>query len=247
MESQRSRRRDPEASSPASATPHRRRLVLTVVGVVLAAVLLTGGPWVLSRVLSDTAEEPLALSSAVEQPATDPDEPIDLEGTWTIAEGSQAGYRIDEVLAGDEVEVVGRTDQVSGSATISDGELVAAEAVVQVAGITTDQSARDVYFQRALDTTTYPEATFSLTEPVDVAEVGTSTEPVTVEAVGELTIGGTAVDVTAQLEVQRTDAGLEVAGQVPVELTDLGLTAPDLGFVTVSSDASIEMLLILTS
>ena len=118
--------------------------------------------------------------------------------------------------------------------------------MVDTASIGTDESARDAFFRRALDTTTYPQAVFTLTEPADVSAVGTTTEPVAVRATGTLAFHGVRHQVTVELQVRRTLDGVEVAGQVPVTLSDFGLEAPDLGFVTVEPTGSVELLLVLT-
>lgn len=239
-----------DVGAPGGQIPahHRRRwVILTVVGLLVAVAAVTGGPWVYARVVAADAPEPLALSTPSAEPTLDPATPIDPDGTWRISAGSQAGYRIEEVLKGAGVEVVGRTDQVSGSATVIDGVLSAATVVVDAASVSTDQSARDLYFRRALDTTTYPEATFELSEPVDISDVADSTDPVQIEVFGQLTMGAATVDVTAELRVQRNADGLEVAGTIPVLLEDLGLAVPDLGFVTVSPEGSVEFLLLLSS
>lgn len=229
------------------APEHRRRwLIGTIVGLVLAVAAVTGGAWVYAHVTSAEPEEPLELSTPSPEPTFDPDAPIDPDGTWEVQQGSQAGYRISEVLNGDEVEVVGRTDQVTGTVTIVDDSLEAADITVDVESISTDRSARDLYFRRALNTTEHPDAFFELSEPVDVAAVGTDPAPIEVEVPGRLTIGSETVEVVAQLSVQRTVDGLEVAGAIPVTLADLGLAAPDLGFVTVEPQGSVEMLLLLS-
>src|SRR2546430_169719 len=45
-----------------------------------------------------------------------------LPGTWTVASGSRAGYRVREQLAGiaAQSDAVGRTQSITGTATISD-------------------------------------------------------------------------------------------------------------------------------
>ncbi|MDO8108134.1 YceI family protein [Isoptericola sp. b441] len=233
---------------PAGIGPeHRRRwVVVTIVALVLAVGAVTGGPWVYARVMDQRAPGPLTLPSQTVDSALAASGRFELNGRWLVAQGSQAGYRIGEVLNGSSVEVVGRTDKVSGTATVSGNDLASASIEVEVGSITTDQSARDVYFRRALDTSTYPTATFELTEPVDLSGLAGGSGPVTVSAPGTLTIGAATVDVTAELDVRRADDGLEVAGKVPVTLSDLDLTAPDLGFVTVEPQGTVEFLLLMS-
>ncbi|WP_250446015.1 YceI family protein [Actinotalea sp. C106] len=229
---------------------HRRRwLIWTLVAVPVALAAIAGGPWFYARFLAPDPAEPLALSTPgpTETAAPPVDEIEEVDGTWTVAAGSEAGYRLGEVLSGEQVTVVGRTDQVSGGVVLEDGSLLEAEVLVDVASIVTDESARDAYFRRALDTTTHPQATFEVTDPVDVTALEGATEAVTVQAPGTLTFHGVARPATAVLEVQPTGSDqVEVAGQIPVTLEDFDLTAPDLGFVTVEPTATVEMLLVLT-
>lgn len=236
---------------PAPQLPpeHRRRwLVTTLVVVVVAVGLIVGGPWFYARVLAPDARAPLALTTPTATPSVDPDAPLpplEVDGTWQVGAGSAAGYRLGEVLSGEQVTVVGRTEQVTGSLTVAGGQLTEATVRVDTASIATDESARDAFFRRALDTTTFPEATFTLTAPVDVTAVAAATAPVAVAAPGTLTFHGVSQPVTAELLVQRTPEGIEVAGQVPVTLESFGLDAPDLGFVTVEPTGSVELLLVL--
>jgi polyisoprenoid-binding protein YceI len=212
--------------------------------LVVAVGAVTGGPWLATRLTDRPAPPPLTLSSS-SAPAIDPDAPLDPDGTWVVADDSQAGYRIGETLAGAQAEVVGRTAEVNGSVTVAGGALTEARVTVGADSISTDQAARDVYFRRALNTTTYPQASFTLSAPVDVSAIAAQQVPVEVAAPGRLTIGGTTVDATATLKVQRTAGGLEVAGTIPVTLTDLGLTAPELPGLSVDPQGAVEVLLVL--
>lgn len=239
---------EPPARRRALPHQHRRRwLVLTVVAVVLVVGAVTGGPWVYARLVAPEPESPLELSTPTQTaPRVDPAAPVDPDGTWSVAAGSQAGYRIGEVLTGQDVEVVGRTAEVSGSVTVTDGTLVSGRIAVQAGSVSTDEAARDAYMRRALDTSTYPEATFDVTTPTDLSALGVGPLPIEVQVPGSLTIAGTSIPVTATLQVQGSADGLEIAGGIPVELASLGLDAPDLGFVTVQPSGQVEVLLQLT-
>ncbi|WP_370524039.1 YceI family protein [Cellulomonas sp. APG4] len=252
MSAARRDRHAPDVPGPSPTLPpeHRRRwLVRTVVAVAVVLGLIAGGPWVYAQLLAPEAAAPLALQTPAPTLAREVAPsvaPADLDGAWTVQPDSEAGYRLDEVLSGQDVTVVGRTTEVAGSMTVADGSLTAAQVTVDVASIATDESARDAYFRRAMDTTANPEATFVLEQPVDVQALAATAEAVPVEAVGALTLHGVTRPVTAQLEMRRTAAGVEVAGSIPVTLTDFGLTAPDLGFVTVQPAGLVEMRLLLS-
>ncbi len=236
----------PALGRPPVPVEHRRRwIVVTLVAVGLAVAAVTGGPWLYSRFMV-APPAPLELTTPSQVPSNDPNVPLALAGTWSVADGSQAGYRIGEVLNGTSVEVVGRTDEVSGTVTIEGNALTATSVVVTTSSITTDASARDAYFRRALDTTTFPEASFTAATSVDLGDLSTATTPISVEVPGSLTIRDRTIDVTATLQVQRTVGGLQAVGQIAVALADLGITPLDRGFLSVSDSGSVEFLLDLT-
>ena len=54
-----------------------------------------------------------------------------LTGDWSVGDGSSAGYRVDEVLNGTDVTVVGTTDQVSGTVTVDGTTVTAADITAQ--------------------------------------------------------------------------------------------------------------------
>ena len=221
----------------------RRRLMLAGAVAVVAIAAVVAGPGLYARFLAPEPPSALGLAApAGGQPQNGASGPVE-DGAWQVSEGSEAGYRLDEVLSGQPVTVVGRTEQVTGTLVVEDGALVRAEVVVDVASITTDEPARDGYFRRALDVTDVPEARFTLTEPVDLSPLGED-GLLEVEAVGTFTLHDITRPATVALEARRTaDGGVEVAGSIPVVLTDHDLTAPDLGFVQVEPEGLVEMLL----
>ena len=227
----------------APSPEHQRRwLIWTVVGVLLAVGLVVGAPWVYARFFVPEPPDPLTLSTpGIVKPV--PEGPIDIEGSWEIQPGSEAGYRIHEVLYEQEVTVVGRTESVAGVVVIADGMLTEVRVVVDVGSIATDESARDAFFRRALDTTNFPEAVFELTEPVDVSAIGLANTELITTGVGTLFLHGVTQPVTAALEVQRTAEGVEVLATIDVMLTDFELSAPDLGWVVVEPVGTVEALL----
>lgn len=232
---------------PTEVPPEKRRrwLIWTLASVVGALTLMIGGPWAYSTWMKHRAPDPLTLTAEVAEPE-ETTGPFTVDGSWQVAEGSEAGYRLDEVLFGQATTPVGRTEQVSGTVVVQDGMLTEAQVVVDVATISTDESARDAYFRRALDTTEYPEATFELTEPVDVTSVSTASAAVPVSAAGRLTLRGETVPVSATLEVRRAESGVEIAGSIPIVLDDFGLKAPDLEIVKVQPEGLVEWRIDLT-
>ncbi|WP_114561259.1 YceI family protein [Desertihabitans aurantiacus] len=186
-----------------------------------------------------TEEEPTPTETAPEEGAAD------LEGAWRVGQGSQAGYRVEEVLRGEDVTVVGRTDQVTGTAEVADGALTEAVVEVDVASISTDSGNRDDYFaNEAMNADEFPTATFTLTEPVPLPELGA--EVSRVQATGTLEIVGQSRPVTADIEVLRDGSTVRASGSVDVTFADWGVEAPSLGFVEVEDTGQVEFLVELT-
>jgi polyisoprenoid-binding protein YceI len=214
-----------------------------IAGGLLALLVagLVGGPLVYAALQEDA---PAAQTVAVQPDGIELSAATD--GTWTVAAGSSAGYRVDEVLNGADVTVAGTTDRVTGTVVVEDGDLTRAEVAVDVASIGTDSDRRDAYFRDSvMDVGQHPTATFTVTGPVDLPEL--SGTPVTVPVTGELTVAGAAQSVRFELSVVRTQAGVDASGSIPLTFADFGLEAPDLGFVSVEDQGSVEFLLHLTN
>lgn len=174
-------------------------------------------------------------------------DPAALVGDWSVADGSEAGYRVDEVLNGTDVTVTGRTDQVDGTFTIGgDGlTLDAAEITVDVASIATDSENRDQYFRgQALRTDEFPEATFVLTDPVTLDAAPDAGQVVETDATGELTIAGETQTVTAAIQLTSDGETAQIAGSIPIIFADYGVEAPNLGFVSVEPEGHVEFQLV---
>ncbi|GAA2235048.1 hypothetical protein GCM10010413_38340 [Promicromonospora sukumoe] len=210
------------------------------IGVGAAVVVIGGaaaifGPGLYADYANEAAADAPSLASSA-APLPDADAAA---GTWTVSDGSFAGYRLDEVLQGEDVTVTGRTEDVTGSVTVADGAITAADVEVQMATVATDEGNRDAYFRdNALQVDQFPTATFVLTDPAPIEEGATS-----VALTGELTVHGVTQPATFDAEVAgdaTTGDPVQVVGSVPITFADFDVEAPDLGFVTVEDEGSIE-------
>lgn len=220
-----------------------------VAGVlVLGATAAIAGPIVYRDLIVGEAD---AAPSVTVRPseasaADDSGTPADLSGEWVVADGSFAGYRVDEVLNGTDVTVTGRTEQVTGELAVDGLTLTAASFTVDVASIATDSGNRDDYFRsNAMRVDQYPTASFVLTESITVDTAPTAGEVQQVTATGELELAGVTRAVTVELEAVLNGAGGQVAGSIPITFADFGVEAPDLGFVSVEPDGFVEFSLAL--
>ena len=214
--------------------------------IVLAIVGFTAGPWIYREFIAGEADAELTLPGQTEAATTD------VNGTWTVVPGpdddakrTQAGYRVDEILRGSPLTVNGRTPKVTGQAVVAESKLESATFTVDVASITSPESARDNQFrgEDILYTDRFPTAQLRVTQPVDVASVPESGESATLDIPVSLTVKGVSRDVTAKVDVQRAGETIVAAGSVPITWTDFNVTPPDFaGFVTVEPTGTIEFL-----
>jgi polyisoprenoid-binding protein YceI len=217
--------------------------VAAAVVVVLGITAAFAGP-VIYRDL--VVGEPEAAPTAALTPGSSTLDASQLTGDWSIGDGSSAGYRVDEVLNGTDVTVVGSTDQVSGTITVDGTSITAATIDVDVASIATDSGNRDDYFRgTAMQVNRFPTATFTLTEPIEAA-VPSDGEVASVDATGELTLHGVTKTVSVPLQAALSGDGVQVSGSIPVTFSDYGVEAPDLGFVSVEDQGTVEFLVAAT-
>jgi polyisoprenoid-binding protein YceI len=173
------------------------------------------------------------------------DDPGDLQGEAAV---SFAGFRVDEVLDNiGDFTAVGRTAKVDGSIELSDTSLVAATVEVQMGTLRTDNSFRDGRAHQALNTSEFPLATFTLTEPVELPAGMAGGEAFSGSAVGDLTIKGITNQVTFNLQAQLVGDRIVAVGSSDVVFSDYGVTAPTAPIVVSVEDHGImEFQLILT-
>jgi polyisoprenoid-binding protein YceI len=165
-------------------------------------------------------------------------------GTWNIASGSVVGYRIKETLFGQSNTAVGRTSAISGSITISATTVTAGHFTVDMTKVTSDQSQRDHQFQgRIMDTSTYPTATFVLSQSIQLGSVPADGTIVTKTALGNLTMHGTTKSVTFTVQARRSGSTISISGSIPIVFADYGISNPSGGPATTSNNGTLEFLL----
>src|SRR5712692_10401738 len=224
-----------------------RRRVMVFGGVALAVLLLAGVAGKL-LLISHQAPAPLALGSPT--PAASAG---GLIGTWKVAPGSQAGYRVKEKLINQPsvTEAVARTTTVSGGLVVKSagGSALQATALKFTADLAALQS-QDKYavfqtFQRDffirsiyLMTDQFPTADFTADSVIIPA--GSGTGPVTLTVNGKLTVHGETKPVTTQVQVQQTGDQIEVVGSINIDMRDFNISPPDISFTKAEPGVVIE-------
>jgi polyisoprenoid-binding protein YceI len=214
---------------------------VALVAVPVLVLLVVGGPFLYTRVIAADPAPTLTLDAATSTPPAGSGAAADAGGTWTVAAGSRAGYRVDEVLFGQSVTAVGRTERVTGTATLAGSTVRAARFEVDMASVTSDQSVRDDAFRgRIMDVARHPSATFELRRPIALGTVPAVGERRTVAAAGTLTLRGASRDVTVPLDLRRSAEGVTVAGSIPVRFADYGIPDPSVGPVRTEDNGVLE-------
>ncbi len=228
-----------------------RRTLLIVIGVVV--VVAGAGYWywfggddpdpvslddaVAGATATTAADAATAAPSTSAAPATTA-APVGTEapaaggtsGTWSIDPSNTfAGYRVQEELATFGANTaVGRTDRVQGEVVIEDGQVTVVDITVDMTTLESDNSTRDGALRsRGLQTGEFPEATFTLSQPIDLGGEPAVGDTVSVTAVGDLTIRNVTKSVEFPIEAQLVDEGTIVAvGTVPILTTDYEIDLP---------------------
>jgi polyisoprenoid-binding protein YceI len=165
-----------------------------------------------------------------------------VDGTWTVDPATSAvGYRVVEVLFGQDTEGVGRTSAVTGSMTIDGTQVTEATFEVDMATVTSDEDRRDRTFRgRLLDTENFPTSTFVLTSPIELGTVPADGEPITATASGDLTLRGTTQPVTFEVQAQQNGQTIQVVGSTDIVFADYGIPDPSTPGVSTQDHGLLE-------
>jgi len=236
--------------------PRPRHPIRWVVGaIVVIAALAVAVPFVYIHFLN-SAPAALSLPAASAKASASPGgtatadtaASTSVAGTWDASAGSTVGYRVNEVLLGQNATAVGRSTSVTGHLTISGTTATAASFSVPMATIHSDKSQRDAQFDgRIMDVAQYPAGTFTLTKPISLAPVPAAGTIRHYTATGSLTLHGTTRTVTFPVQAELVNGRIEVTGQIPVLFSAYNIQNPSFaGFVTTQDHGTLEFLLVFT-
>ncbi len=228
-----------------------RRWTKGAVGAVLAVVVLvTVGTWGYLQFVREDAPERLTLDESGERArAGSPVRPAtgSFDGTWRVSAGSEAGYRVKELLFGQSAEAVGRTGQVTGQIDIVRSTVTSGSFTVDMASVVSDEARRDNQFRgRIMDVQTHPTTTFKLTRPIELPPPPPEGQPVDVDATGDLTLRGTTKNVTVKLRAERSANSIRIVGSIPIVFQEWGIPNPSFGPAQTEDRGELEFRLVLT-
>ena len=171
----------------------RRKLTLGVIGVAVVVILAaTLGPYVYIHFIEGPAPAKLELPTSSTTTSHAPGgststSSSSIAGTWNVGAGSQAGYRVQEVLVGQNATAVGRTSKIWGSLTIAGTTVTDGKFTVDMASVVSDQSQRNARFNGPImNVSRYPTATLTLSSPIDLGSIPVAGVVTKYNAVGAL-------------------------------------------------------------
>jgi polyisoprenoid-binding protein YceI len=230
----------PHLTTPARRLRSRRNLLVVFAILALAGIAAGGfGLWyILVGTPSPAAAAPIIPAGAA-VPA-----PASFDGSWAVDTGlgsmtdfssSWVGYRVQEQLAGvGGHTAVGRTPKVTGSLTLAGSTVTAASITADLTVLVSDSAQRDDQLRRqALQTDTFPTATFTLTRPLVLGSLPADGTTVHVSASGDLTVHGVTRSVQIPIQARRQGGIIAVAGSIPIVFGDYGFQGPS-SFAVVS-------------
>lgn len=170
-----------------------------------------------------------------------------------VLPGTKASYRVREQLAGVNFpnDAVGTTDKIEGRIVIgANGAIDAAQSkiTVDLRGLTSDQSRRDGYIQRAtLETEKFPTAVFvpkravGLKFPLPMGQDGRA-QPTGFQLVGDMTVHGVTKEVTWNVVAGGTADRLTGNASTAFNFAFFNLTKPSVAILlSVEDDIKLEL------
>ena len=172
-----------------------------------------------------------------------------LAGTWTVVIGDSSfvGYRVDETLAGvGATTAVGRTGDIEGMLEFDGSTITAVEVKADLTTLTSDKSMRDGQLgNQAIETNTYPAATFVLASPIAISDVPEDGVSVTQTVTGELTLHGVTNTVEIEVEGALQDGLLVVVGSTEIQFADYDIDQPvSMSVVSIEDHGTMEFQLV---
>lgn len=177
------------------------------------------------------ATGPLATGSAATLGPGGPD------GTWAVDttigsfsdfSSSFVGYRVNETFADNRANTaVGRTPAVSGSLVLAGTKITNVEIAADLTRLQSDDNRRDGRLRdQAIETSTFPQATFRLSAPIDLGAAPVDGATITATATGELTLHGVTRTVTVPIEARLSGDVVTVTGSITIPFSDYSIQRP---------------------
>ena len=116
---------------------------------------------------------------------------------------------------------------MSGSLVLEGTSITSVEVTANLAALQSDDDRRDGQLRRqALETESFPTATFRLTSPIDLGAAPVDGETISATATGELTLHGVTKTVEIPIEARLSGDVVTVAATIDILFADYGIDQP---------------------
>ncbi len=95
-----------------------------------------------------------------------------------------------------------------------------------------------------METAQFPEASFSLTEPIELDTLPVPGEQITARAVGELTLHGVTRSVEFEVTAEAGADRIGVLGNIPIVFADYDIDNPSRSGITTEDHGLLEFVLV---
>ncbi len=195
---------------------HWWRWVLAAIAAI--AVVLVGA--VVLYVKAQASAPALTLPTGPARPPSGP-----LDGTWHVAGGSVAGFRVKQTVLGMGTYIGGQTSAVTGAIVLSGDKVISATLRIQLTAIKVSGKTQP-QLAASLGTSQHPVAIFTLRAPVSLSQTFVAGGTTTVRTTGQLAMNGITHLATVILSTRRDGSGLQAAGAIPVTLARWDIKRP---------------------
>jgi polyisoprenoid-binding protein YceI len=244
-------------AGPQSRVRRNRNLLLALLAVVVLAGVAVGGYGLWYILVGPSS--PVSVDSAPPAiPSVSITAPASMDGTWNVngslgsiddGTASFAGYRVQEQLVGvGGHTAVGRTTKITGSMTLTGAIVTDVQVTADLTALQSDNPQRDNQLtHQAIETNTFPSATFKTTGTIDLGTLPADGTSVSASASGELTLHGVTRTVTIALQAMRRGGVIAVAGSLPIVFSDYSIVKPNsFSVLTVDDHGIMELHLLFT-
>lgn len=217
----------------------------TIVSIVVVLVLIIGLA-VVAPVIYGLVMGPGVKTGGLNPESAEPAS-VEMDGQWTVVRGDQdnltaVGFTFAEILPAEKKITSGSTGDVTGSVTVENETLTAGEIIVDMNNLTTDNERRDVNVRmKILQTDQYPEATFVMTDPVDLSSVPADGTPGQVELSGDLEIHGTTKPVTETFDILRDGEKVIISSDINFNRLDYGVESPEFVAAKIAEEGELNI------
>lgn len=223
----------------------RRWPKITFIIIAFLAIAAVAAYFLVPHFMSKNEPSSSYSAPSLEE-TTAADSDLDINGTWNINQDeSYAGYRVMNRMGQEDIEVVGRTSDVTGEIEVEDDELTIANITVDLSTVDSGDETRDEHMRTSyLHTDKHPDATFVASESVNVASITDGV--ITVEVPGELTIHGVTQETTLTVEATVSGDTIVAIGTTDIAWGDFDVETPSNAMSQVSETGTLEYQLTLT-